>query len=231
MKKIALASAVTVALSAGFSSSANAALASDAVLDFVDSSVDRTCLAFPDPADPSGCAYGAFTDTIVGSYFAMDTDGSGIHEAGERTMITGAGNGVTMGAAQAAGSIDSWAFFGADGFHFTSAAPTVTGDDGAGNATASLNWWVNWNAGNIDMSTGADAVITCGNTCEVGDTFVLDYSAIVPASDPSFGGVFYAVHLEGTIAAPSAIPVPAAVWLFGSGLIGLAGVARRRKAA
>jgi len=29
----------------------------------------------------------------------------------------------------------------------------------------------------------------------------------------------------------SAVPVPAAVWLFGSGLIGLAGVARRRKAA
>jgi hypothetical protein len=28
----------------------------------------------------------------------------------------------------------------------------------------------------------------------------------------------------------SAIPVPAAVWLFGSGLIGLVGVARRRKA-
>jgi len=30
--------------------------------------------------------------------------------------------------------------------------------------------------------------------------------------------------------APSAVPVPAAVWLFGSGLIGLVGVARRRKA-
>ena len=29
----------------------------------------------------------------------------------------------------------------------------------------------------------------------------------------------------------TAVPVPAAVWLFGSGLIGLAGVARRRKAA
>jgi hypothetical protein len=29
---------------------------------------------------------------------------------------------------------------------------------------------------------------------------------------------------------PAAIPVPAAVWLFGSGLIGLVGVARRRKA-
>lgn len=31
-------------------------------------------------------------------------------------------------------------------------------------------------------------------------------------------------------AAPSAIPVPAAVWLFGSGLLGLVGVARRKKA-
>ncbi|MBP8301501.1 MAG: VPLPA-CTERM sorting domain-containing protein [Planctomycetes bacterium] len=31
--------------------------------------------------------------------------------------------------------------------------------------------------------------------------------------------------------APSAVPIPAAVWLFGSGLIGLVGVGRRRKAA
>ena len=41
-----------------------------------------------------------------------------------------------------------------------------------------------------------------------------------PGQAPSF---------QGTVA--SAVPVPAAVWLFGSGLVGLAGVARRRKAA
>ena len=35
--------------------------------------------------------------------------------------------------------------------------------------------------------------------------------------------------VEGSIP-PSAIPVPAAVWLFGSGLLGLVGIARRRKA-
>jgi len=33
------------------------------------------------------------------------------------------------------------------------------------------------------------------------------------------------------IADLSAVPVPAAVWLFGSGLLGLVGVARRRKTA
>jgi len=40
--------------------------------------------------------------------------------------------------------------------------------------------------------------------------------------------VFYAwaVH-DGNV---SAVPVPAAVWLFGSGLLGLVGIARRKKA-
>ncbi len=36
---------------------------------------------------------------------------------------------------------------------------------------------------------------------------------------------------EFSLAAINAVPVPAAVWLFGSGLIGLVGIARRRKVA
>lgn len=39
--------------------------------------------------------------------------------------------------------------------------------------------------------------------------------------------------ISGQFAAysPTAVPVPAAAWLLGSGLIGLAGIARKRKAA
>ncbi|MFK5948219.1 MAG: VPLPA-CTERM sorting domain-containing protein [Methylococcales bacterium] len=47
-----------------------------------------------------------------------------------------------------------------------------------------------------------------------------------------FAGWTAQFQIAGSFAAaPSIIPVPAAVWLFGSGLIGLAGVARRRKTA
>ena len=47
-------------------------------------------------------------------------------------------------------------------------------------------------------------------------------------------GCFSEFQLDNvTISAdlPNAVPVPAAVWLFGSGLVGLVGVARRKKAA
>lgn len=45
-----------------------------------------------------------------------------------------------------------------------------------------------------------------------------------PGQAPSFNGIVSAAPV-------SAVPIPAAVWLFGSGLLGLAGIARRRKQA
>jgi hypothetical protein len=48
-------------------------------------------------------------------------------------------------------------------------------------------------------------------------------------STPALTGPCGSGWLGGGGVPPSAIPVPAAVWLFGSGLLGLVGVARRRK--
>jgi len=57
---------------------------------------------------------------------------------------------------------------------------------------------------------------------------------IDPAEDPfaaGFAGWTAQWDLHGVMdPIHTAVPVPAAVWLFGSGLLGLVGVARRKKA-
>jgi hypothetical protein len=172
------------------------------------------------------------------------------------TQITGL-NGIVIGSTQtAAGShsgapdgsespdIDNpWLFFSNTGMHQTTSPSNILSDDGAGNVTLDFSGWdVTWNGiASIPMGAGAwdgnpdgVAIMTCGVDCGDGDTYSIAYSARVPAGDPSsFGNVAYRVTMSGTITAPPVgeIPVPAAVWLFGSGLVGLVGVARRKKAA
>lgn len=57
-------------------------------------------------------------------------------------------------------------------------------------------------------------------------TLTLSDSALVPFTDAS-GATIAMNYVDGVAINP--VPVPAAVWLFGSGLIGLVGVARRKK--
>ncbi|MCK4951266.1 MAG: VPLPA-CTERM sorting domain-containing protein [Gammaproteobacteria bacterium] len=143
------------------------------------------------------------------------------------------------------GITEPWNFFGNTGMHLTSSPITVIDNDvnNDGGLTKTLDfsgWSITWNGiPTIPLGSGSSAwgtgfgdgiaQITCSDaSCSLSSTYTLDYYAKVPLNDPSgFGGVGYQVHLEGVV---SAVPVPAAVWLFGSGLIGLIGTAKRKKA-
>ena len=74
----------------------------------------------------------------------------------------------------------------------------------------------------------------CGMT--VGDSFTIttldsnsDGIPGIPMLSGPFAGFNAAFGGTATTTSVSAVPVPAAVWLFGSGLLGLVGVARRKK--
>lgn len=78
------------------------------------------------------------------------------------------------------------------------------------------NLTVDWGFGTIDLLVDAGMV---GQLVQIGFNNT--------ATDWAPSGVVYD---NLNFAEVSAVPVPAAVWLFGSGLLGLVGVARRRKA-
>lgn len=66
-----------------------------------------------------------------------------------------------------------------------------------------------------------------GSLCPLWD-FCTTNETVYIAGD--FGSDFTNINLKRGANAVTTIPVPAAVWLFGSGLLGLIGIARRKKA-
>lgn len=94
----------------------------------------------------------------------------------------------------------------------------------------------NWGAtSDIDVINVWD--VSCTATeCTYTSTDVTATNPVGPDGIRGLGmidGAFpnFNANFDFTVAATSEVPVPAAVWLLGSGLLGLVGVARRRKAA
>lgn len=183
-----------------------------------------------------------------GSYFVCDCNGNLSIQNVEKSAITpGTDGGIRIGFTQSSGQIDDYyQMFNIPGRHYTSVAVT-------GGTTTGLNfsgWNMDWNSMTMPLGTSAWTPTNCatvGVSCAgyangvavfnwngiYGGAYTLDYTARVPQGHPSgFDSVPFFLHLEGTVASivPS-VPLPAAVWLFGSGLFGLMGAARLQRSA
>lgn len=210
MKKVALTIAVTAAL--GMSASASAAILS------IDTGSNFGMEVAPGYVVPT---------QIIGS---IDTDAASLLSDGSHSGAPGT-VGVPATAVENPQIDAPWLFFSNTGMHGSTSQISLTADGASGGTLDMSGWYVHWNDVQIDMSSGGTAALTCSTANCDGGTYTATYAAVVPNDGTTnFGNVNYTLNLQGTIT-PSAVPVPAAVWLFGSGLLGLVGVARRRKAA
>jgi hypothetical protein len=183
-------------------------------------------------------------NVVSGSWFGCDCNANSNITGTEKTPLSQGTTGIIIGYAQPAGSashagaplatdtnaIDTpWSFFGNTGMHFT--ASPVTGDTITGLDFTGWRW--SWNGIYENMGGGAWGAGFTNGVANIswdgiyGHAYTLDYAATVPLLSPTgFGGVKYKLHLEGTV---NAVPIPTAVWLFGSGLVGLFSLARRKR--
>ncbi len=140
------------------------------------------------------------------------------------------GSPLTVPMTVTAGSYDSTAGAGS-----WSLSANLTGM-GFGTITFDQTFTLNATTGLGNLAVATNCVgngIACGG---VGPNFNGPINAGGPivaglqnwvVTTPSFGSPTFAPTLTDTTPPPS-VPVPAAAWLFGSGLLGLAGTARRR---
>jgi hypothetical protein len=190
-------------------------------------------------------AYGSYT-SVTGSWFGIDENGNGTIGANEKGLIGQGTTGLVIGTTTTPGAshagaptagdtnaIDApWMWNGNTGSDYVTTPVT-------GSTTTGLNmsgWSITWNGAAVPMGTplyawGTGFSAGIGNFVWdgiYGHAYTLDYHVDMPPADPScLCSTPYALHLEGTV---TPVPVPAAIWLLGSGLAGVAGVARRRKA-
>jgi hypothetical protein len=164
--------------------------------------------------------------TVAGSQ-ASGTFGGGSFDAASLDSL----NGLVIGTAQPSipGIDQTWTSvdFGAMGNHRTSSAVTVI--DGT---TLDFSGWIMRIGGSSgdDYAFGATQGLATYNYDGTNITLNYHWDAATNNGGNGLGflGVTeYDLTLVGTV---SSVPIPATVWLFGSGLLGMLGMAKRKRA-
>ena len=183
--------------------------------------------------------YDVSTMSITGGDFSMAGAGGTIVPGGVTPMVMGTYQGS---APPTCALLDDLLPHSLAGFEFGFFGPAVVRTaetDGVNSGFAAPSAAVNTETGSINADLSSWTMYWCGTSYNLGSSSItgsyhvgsgnydINWSATVNGGP--FNGQVSDWHLTGV--ASVVVPVPAAVWLFGSGLIGLVGFARSRKQA
>jgi hypothetical protein len=106
------------------------------------------------------------------------------------------------------------------------ALPSASWDDvtGAGVSLVMESFYGNWNGANFNQGSNTFISFAVEPNCTVSCNYTAEWLSVVTGGPSS--SQIGTWRIAGTI---SSVPVPAAAWLMGAGLLGLVGVARRGK--